>query len=119
MVAERHLDRARLRAVVERRRRAVRVDVDDVLGRDARVLQRAQHRLRRPAAVLVRRRQVVGVRRGAEAADRSRGSSLRAPRRLLRVLEDQDRAALAHDEAVAVARRTGARCRSSTARRAR
>ena len=117
-VAERRLERQRLGAVVERGGGAVRVDVHDVLGRQAGVGERDADRLRGARAVLVGRGQVVGVRGRAVAAHV--GEDVGAARaRLLGVLEDRARRRPRPSRSRRGGRRTGARCRGPTSRRAR
>ena len=99
-VAERHLRRTRLDAVVQQRGRAVVLHVADVLGREAGVGERLAHRARRLLAGLVEAHAVVGVARRAVAADL--GEHPRAARaRPLERLEDEHPGALAEDEPVA------------------
>ena len=100
VVAERELDRVGLVDVAERRRRAVRVEVLDLVGVERRPLRSAAlHRALR--AVDVRRGHVERV--GAHAEADQLGVDLgAAPLRVLVLLEHQDAGALAEDEAVAV-----------------
>ena len=82
--AERALVRHRLELVVERRRRAVGVDVADVLGADARRRHRLRQAVAHPLALGVRRRDVVRVARRrvpAELAVDRRAARNRARRR--------------------------------------
>ena len=101
LLAERELDHARLRAVADRRRRAVRVHVADLVGRDARVLERHREGARGARAGRVG---VGDVRRvGRDAVAEQLGVDLRAARlRVLELLEHDHRARLAHHEAVAL-----------------
>jgi hypothetical protein len=102
VVAERALHRRTLGDVAQRRRRAVRIDVVDLRGGHARVLQRVQHRAASTIAVFRRRRDVMGVGRHAVA-----GKFAIDPRAarlgVLVLLERHDAGALAQHEAVAVA----------------
>ena len=117
-VAERELDRLRLGAVVERRRGAVRVDVVDVLRLSGR---RPQRHARSPRAApgpsgvgAVRWYASDG---GAVAADRRRGSSRRAPAAFSASSSTSTRRPRP-SRSRRGGRRTGARCRVATARRA-
>ena len=101
VVAEDPLDRDRLDLVAVRRRRAVRVDVRDLVRVRAGVTERVAHDAERAVAVLRRRGDVVRVAGHPVAGDL--GVDRRAARlRVGQVLEDQDARALAEDEAVPV-----------------
>ncbi len=102
MVAEHALDRRRLDLVVEVGAGAVRVDVADLLGRDAAVPQRHAHRARRTVGVLVRRGDVVGI-VGRAVAEHLAQDRRAAALGVFVLLEHQGGSAFAHHEAVAVA----------------
>ena len=108
--AEDLLDRLRLREIALRRRRSVRVDVADPLGRDAGAGQRRPHHLGDPDRGGIGLSHVVSVVRGPVAEHLRVHPS---PSRLgvLEVLEQEDARALAHDEprARGVERPRGAR----------
>src|SRR5919108_343313 len=101
MVAEDGLDALRPRDVADLRRRAVSVDVADVLGPDAGLLDRPPHRADVAGALWVRRRVVVHVRGRAVPGHLGKRARAALAGELV-VLEDEDHAALAHDEAVAL-----------------
>src|SRR5690606_35718936 len=98
--AQRRLDRQRLGQVAGRRGRAVRIDVADLAGIDARVLDRIAHAARGALATLARRGHVVRVAAHAEA-DQLAVDARTARLGLVVVLEHEDARAVAHDEAVA------------------
>ena len=102
VLAERHLEHARLAGVAGRRRGAVRVDVADVLRLDAGVGER--HR-QRPGRVLAGRVGVGDVVRvGRDAVAEQLGVDLRPARlRVLELLDHDHPGRLAHHEAVALA----------------
>src|SRR5665213_2308966 len=100
VVAEDTLHRIQLDLVAQRRRGAVRVDVVDLVDGNFGALQRVAYRAKSAAAVLGRRRDVVGVARHAIADDLgvNLGAALLG---VLQFLEHDDAGAFAHDEAVA------------------
>ena len=99
MIAEHLLDRRRLRGIVERRGRAVGVDVADVGRRDIAVGERELDGAGGLPAVRPRRGHVIGV-VGVRVTD-DFGIDPGAPRdRAAALLEDEDGGALTHDEAV-------------------
>ena len=102
MVAERDLQRLGLACVVQLRRRAVGVDVVDVLRLEPRVLDRQRDRARRRLAGLVGCHLVERVvgRRVADQLTVDAGAALIG---VLQRLEDQRARALAGDETIAVA----------------
>src|SRR5215207_747797 len=92
--------RLRLWPVSGRRGRGVGVDVSDLLGVEAGILESVDHRPLDAAAVLIRRRYVVGVGRAAVAGHGGDGLCAAALCVLL-ALQHQCARALAHHEAVA------------------
>ena len=100
VLAEDPLDGERLELVVVGRRGAVRVDVVDVGGREARVLQRAGHRARGAVALGIGRRHVMRVARHPVPHDLAVDPGV-APARVLERLQHEDAPALAAHEAVA------------------
>ena len=101
VLAEQILDRERLDAIVVRRRRAVRVDVADLLRRDVGLPEGHVHDAHRPAAVLGRRRNVIRVAGHAVADDL--GVDSRAARDGRFALFENDHAGpLADDEPIAL-----------------
>ena len=98
VVAEDVLDRLRLGRVAERRRRAVRVDVADALGLDARALER--RRASSPRRRSPRARAARGGARRSRRRSRAPRRRSSAPRALgaLPVLEHERARALGHHE---------------------
>src|SRR5215210_3175984 len=98
----RHDPRYRLRlwSVSGRGCCGVGVDVSDLLGVEARILERVDHRPLDTAAVLIWRGYVVGV-GGASVAGDGGDRFCAAALRVLLVLQDQCSCALAHHEAIA------------------
>src|SRR5690606_27456871 len=109
----------RLGGGVDRRGRAVRVDVVDDVGGDAPLAERHAHRADGAFAVLRLAGHVIGIRRDAVARDLAVDRRATLPG-VLEVLEDEDAGALADDEAVAIAiERTAGLLRLVVARRQR
>ena len=101
-LAHQRLDRAQLDLVAERRRRAVRVDVVDVLGLDAGPLDGRLHGPVRAVPALGGCGDMVGV--AGHAVTDHLGIDAGAARRGMFVgFQDDGSGALAHDEPVAVA----------------
>ena len=98
MGAEDVFDRVRLGKVTERRRRAVRVDVVDLLRLDARPIESAVHHLRHADRVGVGLRHVVRVVRRSVREDLCVDPRA-APLGSLEVFEHDDARALADHEA--------------------
>ena len=100
-LAEHGDHRVRLGGVVERRRRAVGVDLPDVARLETGVVEREPHARDRPGTARRGRGDVVGVgvaRRPEDLAEDRRPARLG----VLPLLQHEHRRALAHDEAVAV-----------------
>src|SRR5205085_12598937 len=102
LLAECHLDHARLARVAERRRRSVRVDVVDLRGIDPGVTECITHRTR---GIFTSRVGLRDVRRvGGEPVAGDLRVDLRAARLcMLELLEYDDAARLAHHEPLALA----------------
>ena len=110
------LDRARLGGVARRRRGGVRADVADVLGAEARVVERRAHGGAGAGAGLVGVGQVRGV--AARAVAGQLGVDARAAReRVLALLEHEHARALADHEAVALGVERAARALGAVAQR--
>jgi hypothetical protein len=91
----------------------VRVDVGDLIGTDARALERSTHHAERAIAVLGRCRDVIRVRRHAVAHQLGVDPRAAAPSHLV-FLENQHAGTLADNKSVAiVVERPAARCGSS------
>src|SRR6266481_9752823 len=110
MLAEQPLDGAELNLVPKRCRGAVRVDVIDLVRRQARALQSIAHRPEGAFAILRGSGQVEGVRRHS-VADNFGMDPRSAHSRVLELLEDKDASAFSHHKTVAlpVPRSGGAR----------
>ena len=101
VLAQRELDHACLARVAEWRRGAVRVDVVDLVGRDAGVCERHPHRAGRATAGRVGLGHVPRVRRDA-VAEQLRVDPGATAARMLELLEHENGARFAHHEAVPV-----------------
>ena len=94
-------DRQRFKLVVVRRRRAMRINVIDLLGLNAGVFHRFLHNAPRAGTRLVRHRQVKRVGRHTIAHEH-RVYFCAAALRMFELLKDHDPGAFADDKAIAV-----------------
>src|SRR5204862_175966 len=102
VVAEHLLEGDRFRRIVEGRRAAMRVDVRDVRRGDTTIGESASHRPRRLRAIGTRRRHVMCVIR-VSIPDNLSVDVRPAGVGAVELLEHENRAALTHHEAIAVA----------------